>query len=181
MNVVIRDFPRATELKSALYDRVCGNFQDTVRTSYDMGAHRTGLNFHKQNFKEIDELTSWVEYILPDVSKKFSAKTKEEEFGFNFDVNSFEIASCWGIHFSGRESLIEHNHFPYTLSFVYYVKTPKGFSPLLIEEESIDVKEGQCIFFLAHQFHSVPANNCDGRCIIAGNVFYRFSERKEDT
>ena len=171
--VVVKEFPKAAELNSVLYDRVCGNFQDTVRTSYDMGGHRTGFNLHKQNFKEIDELTSWIKYILPDVSKKFAAKTEEDEFGFNFDVNSFEIASCWGIHFSGRESLIEHNHFPYSLSFVYYVRTPVGSAPIIIEGEPHNVKEGQCIFFLASQYHSVDPNGCNGRCAIVGNILYK--------
>ena len=179
VNVVVKDFPKATELNSVLYDRVCGNFQDIVRTSYDVGAHRTELNLHKQNFKEIDELTSWIKYILPDVSKKFAAKTEEDEFGFNFDVNSFEIASCWGIHFSGRESLIEHNHFPYALSFVYYVRTPVGTAPIIIEDEPHNVKEGQCIFFLASQYHSVDPNGCNGRCAIVGNILYKEKHERD--
>ena len=175
---IIKEFPQATKLNSVLYDRVsqmCCKQGSVVNSyDYDIGAHRTAeFNLHKQNFKEIDELTSWIKYILPDVSKKFAAKTEEEEIGFNFNVNSFEIAECWGIHYGVRESVIEHNHFPFALSFIYYVRTPKGSAPIMIEGESHNVKEGQCIFFLASQYHSVDPNGCNGRCAIVGNILYK--------
>ena len=109
---------------------------------------------------------------MPDVSKKFATKTEETSYGYN--VNSFEIAECWGAHYNKGESLMEHCHFPYALSFVYYVRTPKGFAPIIIENETYDIKEGQCVFFLASQYHSVGPNDCDGRCVIVGNILYRF-------
>ena len=132
------------------------------------------------------ELIYWITHILPNVSKHFAIKPKDlpphllgdvtlienEVCGYN--VNAFEIAECWGAHYNRNGSVIEHNHFPYTLSFVYYVKTPKGSSPIIIENETHDIKEGQCVFFLATQYHSVTENNCDGRCAIIGNILYKF-------
>ena len=178
MNIVIvTEFPKALELNQVLYDKVTENLQANVianiSSSTGIGARRTEFNLHKQKITEIDELISWVQQILPDVSKKFATKTHDEEMGYN--INSFELAECWGSQYNKNESVVEHNHFPYALSFVYYVRTPKGAAPIIIEDEILNVKEGQCIFFLASQWHSVSQNDCDERCVIAGNILYRFN------
>jgi len=172
IDIITSEFPKASELNSVMYDRVCENLHDNVRTSHGIGGRRTEFNLHKQNFKEINLLTSWINHILPDVSKKFATKTEDLTYGYNLD--SFEIAECWGIHYGLGESLIEHSHFPYALSFVYYVKTPKGTAPIIIGDEPYEVKEGQCVFFLASQYHSVNPNDCEGRCAIVGNILYKF-------
>jgi len=173
MNIVI-EFPKALELNQSLYDRVTENLQTNVTAnssvSNGIGARRTEWNLHKQKIPEVDKLTSWIQHILPEVSKKFATKTHDEEMAYN--INSFELAECWGTHYNKSESVLEHNHFPYALSFVYYVRTPKGAAPIIIEDETLDVKEGQCIFFLASQWHSVGRNDCDGRCAITGNILY---------
>ena len=172
--IVESEFSRASEMNSVLYDRVCENivYQHKGRYKNSLGNRRTGFALHEQNIEEINELTSWIQHILPDVSKKFATKTGENKVLYN--VNSFEIAECWGVHYNRGESLIEHCHFPYSISFVYYVKTPKGTAPIIIENETHEVKEGQCIFFLASQYHTVSPNDCDGRCAIVGNILYRF-------
>ena len=174
---IIGEFPQALELNSILYDRVCENFYwepdgNQNRGQGDLRARRTDFNLHKKNFKEVDILLAWIKEILPEVSTKFASENAEEIYHFN--QQHFKLVGCWGAHYNRGEGLQKHNHFPYTISFVYYVRTPKGFSPLIIEDENIDVKEGQCVFFLAHQYHSVQPNNCDGRCVIAGNFLYKF-------
>ena len=172
--IIVIEFPQASELNSVLYDRVCENLHTNVRASHGIGGHRTDWNLQEQNIGEINELTSWIQHILPDVSKNFAAKTFSENEECGYNVNSFEIAECWGIHYNIGESLMEHCHFPYSLSFVYYVRTPKGTAPIIIENEIHEIKEGQCVFFLASQYHSVPPNDCDGRCAIVGNILYKF-------
>ena len=175
MNLVaIGDFPKASELNSILYDRVCENFysKEESRNKDGLAGRRTGFNFHTQNIKEVDVLLTWIKNLLPEVSVKFASENAEEIYHFN--QQHFKLIGCWGAHYNRGEGLQKHNHFPYTISFVYYVKTPKGFSPIIIEDENIDVKEGECVFFLAHQYHSVQPNNCDGRCVIAGNFLYEF-------
>ena len=182
--IVVKEIPRFSELNSLLYDIVCKNLSGGVRAGVygdGGGGIITDYNLHKQNIKEVDELISWVSRILPDVSKNFATKetprlglhSHEDKHNYDFDVNSFEIAHCWGIHYNGKESLAEHNHFPALLSFIYYVRTPKGSAPIIIEGESHSVKEGQCIFFLSSQYHSVGQNGCDGRCAIVGNILYK--------
>jgi len=171
--VLVVDFPKVSELNSILYDRVCENiFTRDDRAVESIFGRQTNWNFHKQNIKEVDILITWIKKVLPEISTRFASEELNDSYGF--DINAFEIAECWGAHYNRGESLAKHNHFPYTISFVYYVRTPKGFSPIKIQDDDIDVKEGQCVFFLANQYHSVQPNNCDGRCIIAGNILYRF-------
>ena len=181
--IFIIEFPKALELNQLLYDRVCENLVINVvkntSISNGIGGQRTPPGMHEQRFKEVDELTSWIKYILPDVSMKFACKDPDPvptKFGYN--LNAFEIAECWGIHYNRNESVMEHNHFPYTLSFLYYVRTPEGAGPIIIENKTYEVKEGQCIFFLGSQWHSVVQNDCDGRCAIVGNILYKEQKGK---
>jgi hypothetical protein len=175
MIIVENEFPRATELNSILYDRVKENIIDNkgIRHSDGLGGRRTDWFFHEQKIEEIDVLVSWIHSILPDVSKRFAAKESETIENW-WQGPRFEIAECWGVNYIQGESLVEHCHFPYTLSFVYYVRTPKGTAPIIIENEIFEIKEGQCIFFLASHYHRVGLNDCDGRCAIVGNILYNF-------
>ena len=180
--VVIKEFPRASELNSLLYDIVYENAHGGGRygeNEIDNCPTISDWNLH--NFTEAWELISWINRVLPDVSKTFALKQKprltlnshEDEKGYDFNVNGFEIASCWGIHYNGNEGIGQHNHFPALLAFTYYVRIPEGSAPFMIEDESHQVEEGQCIFFLASEFHSMFQNdNIDGRCAIAGNIIY---------
>ena len=187
--ICVKEFPKAAELNSALYDRVCANLtMQRVGKSevgregglLKRGGWATEFDFHLQNFKEVDELTSWIKSILPDVTKHFGGergippkKDEDNEDTYGYSIQSFNIIECWGAHYNSEESVIEHNHFPFTLSFVYYVRTPEGNSPIIIEDEPHNIKEGQCIFFLSSQYHSVGQNRCDGRCSIVGNILYK--------
>ena len=179
--IVVKEFPRASELNSILYDIVYENAHGGGRygeREIDNCPTFTDWNLH--NLKETDELTSWISRVLPDVSKNFALKQKppfalhslKDEKGYDFNVNGFKIASCWGIHYNGNEGLWDHNHFPALLAFTYYVRIPEGSAPFMLEGESHNVEEGQCIFFLASQYHSVGKNDCDGRCAIVGNIIY---------
>jgi len=110
--------------------------------------------------------------LLPEISAKFSTlEAYQEPVQYGFNLNGFNIVGCWGAHYNKGEGLTKHNHFPYTFSFVYFVRTPQG-SSIVIENEEMNLKEGQCVFFLSHQYHNVESNNCDDRCIIAGNILY---------
>ena len=93
---------------------------------------------------------------------------------FNNGVYDFEIRQCWGATYKGHEWLMEHNHFPWTLSFVYYVSMPKDASGLMMGDDEIEMYEGDCIFFLGSQYHGVRPSHTmnDTRCVIAGNILY---------
>ena len=188
--IVVKEFPRASELNSILYDIVYenvhggGRYGEKIRSISNFNEMEnvpTISDWDLHNLKETEELTSWISRVLPDVSKNFASKqnpqlslhSHEDEEAYDFNVNGFEIASCWGIHYNGNEGIGQHNHFPALLSFVYYVRIPEGSAPFMIEGESLQVEEGQCLFFLASEFHSMFQNaHTDGRCAITGNIIY---------
>ena len=111
---------------------------------------------------------------LKEASKNFSLNSITKQPSNQFDPNDFEIRQCWGATYKGHEWLMEHNHFPWTLSFVYYVSMPKGASGLMMGDDEIEMYEGDCIFFLGSQYHGVRPSHTmnDTRCVIAGNILY---------
>tara|TARA_B100000085_G_C18485641_1_gene489128 strand:- start:627 stop:1148 length:522 start_codon:yes stop_codon:yes gene_type:complete len=82
-----------------------------------------------------------------------------------------KLDDLWGQIYNEGAYQVPHDHLPSHWSFVYYVNTPSGSSPLVFEQsgKKIYPKEGEVIFFPAWIRHFVPTNHCEGRSIIAGN------------
>jgi hypothetical protein len=79
---------------------------------------------------------------------------------------------CWYAKYDYGDHALLHNHGNVDLSFVYYVNTPKGSSPLVFPtlDKKIKAEEGNLVLFNGNLKHSVPKNNCKNRVIIAGNL-----------
>ena len=60
-------------------------------------------------------------------------------------------------------------------SFVYFIKCPKGSSPLVFTKsgKKIKAEEGKVVIFPGWIRHHVPKNKCEGRITMAGIIFYR--------
>ena len=43
----------------------------------------------------------------------------------------FQVAACWGAKYGKGDYTISHEHFPATFAFVYFLKSPRGSSPLV--------------------------------------------------
>ena len=166
----IYNFGLSNGLNPRLYERICENIIDLERGDDHIGGRSTSMDLHNRNIKEIDLLISWIRNILPEISIKFASRVKEDSYGYN--INAFKIVDCWGVTYNKGESLREHCHFPFTLSFTYAVKLPHGSSSIFIENKKVQMKEGDCVFFLSSDYHKVKRNNCDGRCVIVGNILY---------
>lgn len=159
-------------------------------------------DLHKSHSKEINDLLNWVQSLIPhacwelttkdlDQPKETQKQSKKDAFehvkeetekgvddyyggdhvGYNF--YRFGIEECWTILFSKGEGVPVHNHFPYPLTFCYYVKKPKGSPNVFIEGEEIEVRAGQVMFLLGNQNHSVPPCLVKDRCVIVGNILYK--------
>ena len=79
---------------------------------------------------------------------------------------------CWYARYDKGDYAEEHDHGKKSISFVYYVNTPVGSSPLYFSEydTTVDAEEGNIVMFPGNVKHSVPPNNCDNRVIVAGNL-----------
>ena len=87
--------------------------------------------------------------------------------GYNYNIDA------WVARYSKGDYALEHDHIPYSFSYVYFVKTPKGSSPLVFSTSGkrIKAEEGKVIIFPGSLRHHVPKNRCEERITVAGNVF----------
>ena len=176
-NVVV-SHPDPSKINLVLYDLIKSNGNEIVMG----GGKRTDWLFAIDNRgdEELDSLFLWIEELLPRVAFLFAVGNSDADFDhqvLGFNPESFVIRESWGIHYDKGQGVLFHNHFPFNMSFVYYVRTPEGSSPLTLGgtdaySEEIFLNEGQIIFFLGHEFHCVEESNIDGRCVIAGNILY---------
>ena len=99
------------------------------------------------------------EWVLNIIRQKYS--------GFDYKVDG------WVAKYSQGDYAIEHDHIPHSFAYVYFVKTPKGSSPLVFSNSGKRVKaeEGKVVIFPACMRHHVPKNKCDGRVTLAGNIW----------
>ena len=165
------------DLNSSLYELI----RDESAFRIKGNGYRTEFTFGDDNRdnKALDSFLTWIESSIKYAAYLFAHGYDKEydadDLGFN--PKQFKINECWGVLYNKGEGVIRHNHFPYALSFVYYVRMPEGSSPLILDDEEILLPEGRVIFFLGHQFHSVPPSAADDRCIIAGNISYNFRSK----
>ena len=171
---ITTDFPDASKINSILYELI----KENVGTAVIGGGKRTDFQFASNNkigSKELKILSDWIYEILPQIVFLVAQGHSDSDYDpklLGFDPTEFVIYESWGVHYDKGEGVLFHNHFPYNLSYVYYVRTPEGSSNLILDNEEMFLKEGQIIFFLAHEFHCVEPGDVDGRCCIAGNILY---------
>ena len=169
------------------YKMVEDNIQSDLRTTHEVlestgGGGRTDFNLHED--ERCAPLLEWLATCLPYIVNNFGIERKETHKwlvsntkgsggGHNgYDPKRFELCETWGVIYDEDQGVVEHNHFPYSLSFCYYVRTPQGSAPLILDDEVFHMKEGQIILFNSCLYHSVVNNDCQGRCAIVGNIIY---------
>ena len=118
-----------------------------------------------------DKILKWLMNCIPNTAIKLG-EGNSYRGDMNYRLNEFKIAECWGILYDKGQSVIRHNHFPYCLSFVYFIKTPRGSTPLIMEGKRIKAEEGKLVMFHANQVHWCNKSNVDGRCCLVGNIRY---------
>lgn len=148
-----------------------------IQDKADVRVQGGGLKtkFYTGNERDLPEhhiLFDWIESILVEAVYDMSRWTNSAYNESPESSKRFNIADYWGMNYDEGGGTILHNHFPYPISFGYYLKTPEGSSPLIIEGNPIQVTEGRLILFGGHQSHEVPDSEVSGRCMIAGNVLY---------
>ena len=181
--MVIFEYSEHSNIKSQLYkisNQPCGDFK-----------WRSGLKY-RETIKEVDTLLKWIESLVPYVAHGLSRRGCEPssdikylddafkqnpvEFGggdeFGFDPFGFTLYECWFVYYRKDTELVPHDHFPYPITFVYYINCPEGSAPLILNGEEHTMKEGQLIFFNGHDEHAVPTSEVDGRAVMTGCIAY---------
>ena len=184
----IVDYPNASELNPILHQLIEDEPKDLIKG----GGNRTGWTFGLDT-KEFDVLIRWIEELIPSIAHNFArvVGSNSGDYGsekylnylsnnphgtgggeVGYDSQAFKIIESWGINYRKGQGVNTHNHYPYSLSFSYYVNMPEGSSPLVFEHEKVEMKEGQIIFFQSHLYHMVPPSDVSGRSVLAGNIAY---------
>ena len=106
-------------------------------------------------------ILSWVTTILCD---KYAWIRKR-----NYIV---DFPNTWFVNYDKGEYTINHDHVPSTWSWVYFVNTPKGSSPLIFTSSGKKVKAeaGKLVLFPGSVYHYVPPNKCKDRIALSANV-----------
>ena len=166
--------PYHAQIEDILFNWVDGNAQTRVNG----GARKTKFYTGKdRDLKAHEVLFNWIQGVLVDAVEEFSKFTNSAYNESPEETKRFEIADYWGMMYDDGGGTVLHNHFPYSLSFGYYISAPEGSSPLVIEGQEIQVTEGRLILFGGHQSHEVPDSKVSGRCMIAGNISYKGVDR----
>ena len=106
------------------------------------------------NFSSVKLLFRWILQLLPD--------------GANIEF----YKEFWIANYGQGDFSVNHHHLPCLYSFVYFVQSPKGSSPLVFTTSGRRIKpdEGKLVLFPASILHHVPKNRCDDRIVLAGNL-----------
>ena len=134
------------EKYNLLYNPLVDGYNSNVR------AYRTLGDLNTKGIKLIKD------WILTIIGQKYP--------GFNYSVNG------WIAKYNRGDYTFTHDHIPSSFSFVYFVKCPKGSSPLVFSTsgKKIEAEDGKVVIFPACMRHDVPKNRCDDRITFAGNV-----------
>jgi len=88
--------------------------------------------------------------------------------------SSYLLKYRWITRYDKGDYAVSHRHQPAAFAFNYFIKTPKGSSPLVLTTSGkrIKAEEGKIVIFPGNVNHHVPKNNCNGRMTLAGNIYY---------
>ena len=125
----------------------------------NMNAHFTGFHFDRDN-KSAQNISRWVSDLI-----------RKDFIQLPVDLKCIEL---WGVLYNEGDYITAHPHTPSLYSFVYFVNTPKGSSPLVFETSGRKIKPeaGKVVIFESRLTHKVPPNKCNGRVTISGNFIY---------
>ena len=136
---------------------------ESDKIDYDM-SHRTNVKASMSSWTSVVDspgvkmLEKWIfKYPLGQYLNK----------GFKFVINN-----AWFAKYSIGENTINHMHLPAVFSFVYFIQSPTGSSPLVLTTSKVEIKpeEGKFVMFPSTLYHHVPPNKCDNRIVLAGNI-----------
>ena len=141
-------------------------FESIILKEKKVNFNRCHAQMTKWNIrsKEIRDLVLWIITTTHDNMVK-----PYEHISSSYNLQCY---INWGLLCNQGDSLEEHRHNPAQFSFVYYIKCPKGSSPLVFTTSGYEVKPepGKLVVFDSGLLHKVPPNNCNGRYSFVGNL-----------
>ena len=148
------------ELHSSLENIILKTGDEWKRRLTVVQANITNLNMHQRYkaFKEISDIV--ITYAEKMGSTPIKCRTSD----------------CWGVLYKKKDFAVAHAHWPNIWSWGYYVKIPKGSSPLVFPEGKegnyyVFPQVGDLVIFPAWIKHEVPPSAIDeDRILVGGNI-----------
>jgi hypothetical protein len=149
--------------------------------TYNMGAIMTEWRHFCPEFKHIAGLASKVLKSFGGNHEATNLNKIGEDIKYNNLIQhcnsseyALELNSLWAQYYPIGAFQSSHCHLPCHWSFVFFVNSPKGSSPLVFGEEDlcIEATPGKMVIFPSWIRHHVPHNNGENRSIVAGNFMY---------
>ena len=155
LSLIIEEYP----LHSFLNPKILKEMEDI---SFSM-SYKTNVKAQMSEWHTTTPSIEVIKKLVCDILLRYDSSLS------NYHLS---IHECWISSYNKGESAQFHDHALSPYSFVYYVKCPKGSSPLLVGDRKIRIKaeEGKIVIFPGSLVHGVPKNKCDGRIVVAGNV-----------
>ena len=174
INHVGYDYPFSGKSQLDLYKYVTSNCEQEV----PMKGMKTKTicndygNEWDTGLEELDNLLVWIENQAVLAVNLMSHSTESIYRLERTRPDSFKIVETWGMYYPKGSGTLKHNHFPFPISFAYYINVPKGSSPFTLEGEDIPVRAGKVLYFKGDAMHEVKSSGVDGRCMLTGNIVY---------
>ena len=148
------------ELHSSLENIILKTGDEWKRRLTVVQANITNLNMHHRYkaFKVISDIV--ITYAEKMGSTPIKCRTSD----------------CWGVLYKKKDFAVAHAHWPNIWSWGYYVKIPKGSSPLVFPEGKegnyyVFPQVGDLVIFPAWIKHEVPPSAIDeDRILVGGNI-----------
>ena len=168
---VILECPFAEEINPGLMEWIK---RDATAIIDDGEARRTAMRPLQIDIpiKELETLFDWIGSEALECAELIARGTNTAYYSSPPQGKNFYVADYWGMWYNKDAFAVNHNHYPYAMSFAYYVNCPEGSSPLVLEGNEIQVTEGRLVVFAGHMNHQVDPCPVDNRFMIAGNIAY---------
>ena len=172
-HILIKEYVDVIIERHPLYKSLNEKILEDVKMLYfytpQENTHHTNIRGSQHNFESNGEPES-LKTVL-----KWIRNLIRSHITSNFNPHPQRVinpAYCWLAKYNKGDYTMKHRHMPSTLSFVYFVKSPKGASPLVFTTSGkrISPEEGKVVIFSGNTIHHVPKNKCDGRLTFAGNL-----------
>ena len=119
---------------------------------------------------ESQDITFWIEDVL--------SKVLETKVGIlhSFRNNGYtlRVLDLWMARYGVGEYTKSHSHSSSVWSWVYFIKCPKGSSPLVFTTSNVEIEaeEGKVVLFPGNLNHHVPDNKCEDRVVMSANCIF---------
>jgi hypothetical protein len=157
LNVLEERYPFSEKLNNDIINYLASQNQNFYELSYktNVKAKMSSWTLRSECFTP---LCKWIASI-------FRSKIIYAPSEIRFD-------ELWVSKYDHGDFTEPHAHFPALYSFVYFLNSPKGSSPLVFTQNRKKIKpeEGKVVIFPANVVHHVPKNKCQNRIVIAGNI-----------